>query len=361
MNSCLIFLNYLSECQTLIRSIMFLKMFVNVCLPSLAAKLSPSSTVGARSDDWSDLLHGLRQTLPPLLSLVAVEVAVVATVVGRLEAELMSAEVVAAEAVVAVAVVVDEGGALVGEAVAAVVEGGVGVPAQAVALVPGEEVPVGLVPGLLVLLVVVLLEAVKLLLDGVLVVAVLGGVAVVPGAGVLVVAARVGVVVLVHLVAVGDAPPVRVLEPPLLQGVLVDLAEVVGAGPGLLLGGLLGAKVVVALLPVVVEPLVVEAALVLVVVELLLAPHVLVALHGVALAVDPVELGLVEAPVGGVQRGGGGGVLEVVADGLRGPLGGGVVPLEALLPAVPEALPLVGPPSLLGLVSLDGVLEPLVS
>merc|ERR1719242_2674857 len=347
MNSCLIFLNYLSECQTLIRSIMFLKMFVNVCLPSLTAKLSPSSTVGARSDDWSDLLHGLRQPLASLMSLtlVAVEVAVVAAVVGRLEAQLMSAEVVAAEAVVAVAVVVDEGGALVGEAVAAVVEDGVGVPAQAVALVPGEEVPVGLVPGLLVLLVVVLLEAVKLLLDRVLVVAVLGGVSVVPGAGVLVVAARVGVVVLVHLVAVGDAPPVRVLEPPLLQGVLVDLAEVVGAGPGLLLGGLLGAEVVVALLPVVVEPLVVEAALVLVVVELLLAPHVLVALHGVALAVDPVELGLIEAPVGGVQRGGGGGVLEVVADGLRGPLGGGVVPLEALLPAVPEALPLVGPTS----------------
>merc|ERR1719242_2649230 len=223
MNSCLIFLNYLSECQTLIRSIMFLKMFVNVCLPSLTAKLSPSSTVGARSDDWSDLLHGLRQPLASLLSLVAVEVAVAAAVVGRLEAELMSAKVVAAE------VVVDEGGPLVGEAVAAVVEDGVGVPAQAVALVPGEEVPVGLVPGLLVLLVVVLLEAVKLLLDGVLVVAVLGGVAVVPGAGVLVVAARVGVVVFVHLVAVGDAPPVRVLEPPLLQGVLVDLAEVVGA------------------------------------------------------------------------------------------------------------------------------------
>merc|ERR1719242_365610 len=104
MNSCLIFLNYLSECQTLIRSIMFLKMFVNVCLPSLTAKLSPSSTVGARSDDWSDLLHGLRQTLA-LLSLVAVEIAVAVAVVGRLEAELMSAEVVAAEAVVAVAVV----------------------------------------------------------------------------------------------------------------------------------------------------------------------------------------------------------------------------------------------------------------
>jgi len=233
----------------------------------------------------------------------AVEVTIVVAVVWGLEAQLMFSEIAATEPVVAVTVVVYESAASVGQTIAAEVEDGVSVPSQAVTFVSGEEVSVGLVPGFLVLLVVVLLEAVKLLLDGVLVVSVLGGVTIIPGAGVFVVASLVGVVVLVHLVAVGDASPVGVLESSLLEGVLVTLAEVVGPGSGFLLGGLLGAEVVVALLPVVVEAFVVETSLVLVVVELLLAPHILVGLHGVALAVDPVQLGLVKASVCGVQGG----------------------------------------------------------